>query len=556
MSSAENIKPLRSALLISIVGFVFVFIVISTLFVSSLFLNNTKQQAKESIEHWAQFTGSLIETNLAHENPDDVLLLENIELIYDKLSHFAAMKSIEAIDVYNYNAATKNSPFLVSYHYQKRFNKSMNFATVNLQEADKTSLSTPRINEGIIEYYTPIYSQDQQVGNLYLRMDINSGLTIDNQLVITLSFIFILLLIAVFMITFRVERIATSPLREMTLAIQQISQTKQYDTRIDNMHYKEADILARNLNVLLTRTEKHVAKLGEAEQHSVKLNIELEDKVAKRTEALKESNQELLSTLEKLHQFQDQLVESEKMASLGDMVAGVAHEVNTPIGLGVTASTLLSDRLNEINAAFQEKTLKSSQLKRFLSEGQENVGIIYRNLKRAAELISSFKKVAVDQSSEEIREFNINELINEVLLTLAPQIKNTPYLISIDCPEDLTVISKPGPLNQVLINLILNSIIHGFDERDHGKIDIRFMLLSGQLHIQYSDDGKGIDESIKNKVFDPFTTTKRGAGGSGLGLHLVYNLVTQALGGNITLDSKANHGVTFDISFPLSKSLL
>ncbi|WP_448549745.1 sensor histidine kinase [Thalassotalea fusca] len=556
MSSTENIKPLRSALLISIVGFVFVFIVISTLFVSSLFLNNTKQQAKQSIINWSLIISSLIESDLTLDNQDEVLLTDNTEKVYNKLAHFSAMRTIEAIDVYHYNADNQSTSFVVSYHYQKRFNKSVNFPTIHVQESDKKRLKSPLINDGIIEYYTPIYSQDQVVGYMYIRMNINAGLTFDNQLLITLSFIFILLLIAVFMITFRLERIVTNPMREMALMIQQISQTKQYSTRLSSMPYKEADILARNLNVLLTRTEKHVAKLGEAEQHSVKLNIELEDKVAKRTEALKESNQELLSTLEKLHQFQDQLVESEKMASLGDMVAGVAHEVNTPIGLGVTASTLLSDRLNEINTAFQDKTLKSSQLKRFLNEGQENVGIIYRNLKRAAELISSFKKVAVDQSSEEVREFNINELINEVLLTLAPQIKNTPYQISIDCPEDLTIVSKPGPLNQVLINLILNSIIHGFDERDHGKIDIRFMSLSGQLHLQYSDDGKGIDDSIKSKVFDPFTTTKRGAGGSGLGLHLVYNLVTQALGGNISLESKVNQGVTFDISFPLSQSIL
>ena len=245
-------------------------------------------------------------------------------------------------------------------------------------------------------------------------------------------------------------------------------------------------------------------------------------------------------------------MESEKMASLGDMVAGVAHEVNTPIGLGVTASTLLADRLEEIKHAFENKTLKSSQLKKFLNEGSENVAIIYRNLNRAADLISSFKKVAVDQSSEEVRTFNVKELLTEVLLTLRPQLSPLPYVIDIDCPNDLSIASKPGPINQILINLIMNSIIHGFEGKDKGRILITVMPLSSQLNILYTDDGIGVDKSIRNKVFEPFTTTKRGEGGSGLGMHLVYNLVTQALGGTIILNSESGQGVNIEINFPIN----
>jgi signal transduction histidine kinase len=306
------------------------------------------------------------------------------------------------------------------------------------------------------------------------------------------------------------------------------------------------------MNILFARMEKHITQLAAAELLSIEHSHELEHKINKRTEALKESNQDLLSTLEKLHQFQSQLVESEKMASLGDMVAGVAHEVNTPIGLGVTASTLLADRLEEIKLAFEDKTLKSSQLKKFLNEGSENVAIIYRNLNRAADLISSFKKVAVDQSSEEVRTFEVKELLTEVLLTLRPQLNCLPYVVDIDCPSGLSITSKPGPINQILINLIMNSILHGFEGRDHGNISIAVMPLSNQLNIIFKDDGIGVDESIKNKVFEPFTTTKRGEGGSGLGMHLVYNLVTQALGGTIVLHSELNQGVNIEINFPIN----
>ena len=258
-----------------------------------------------------------------------------------------------------------------------------------------------------------------------------------------------------------------------------------------------------------------------------------------------------MSTLEKLHQFQGQLVENEKMASLGDMVAGVAHEVNTPIGLGVTASTLLSDRLDEIKQHFENKTLKSSQLKKFLDDGQENITMIYRNLDRAAKLIASFKQVAVDQSSEESSEFNVKTLLDEVLLSLAPQLRNESIHIELVCPDELTIYSKPGPINQILINLIINSVLHGFENSDEGKINISVMLLSDQLQISYRDDGQGIDEAIKTRIFEPFTTTKRGSGGSGLGMHLVYNLVTQALNGQIHFTSEKNHGVDFEITFPV-----
>jgi signal transduction histidine kinase len=354
-----------------------------------------------------------------------------------------------------------------------------------------------------------------------------------------------------FFIALNLHQALITSIRTLVEKIQQISQSKDYSIRCDDMKYRELDVLSQKINILLTRTEKHIAKKDNEELLTLELNHKLENKVSSRTEALKDSNQELLSTLEKLHQFQAQLVESEKLASLGDMVAGVAHEVNTPIGLGVTASTLLADRILEIKQAFENKTLKSSQLKRFLSESEENIDIVYRNLTRAANLISSFKKVAVDQANEKDRDFNVKELLDEVLLTLAPQVRKHSIEFKIICPDDLDITSKPGPIIQIMINLILNSIIHGFEHKESGVIDITIMNLSNQLHINYRDNGEGVDESIKTKVFAPFTTTKRGSGGSGLGLHLVYNLVTQALGGNIHFESERNQGVLFEISFPI-----
>ncbi|MFD2165270.1 sensor histidine kinase [Thalassotalea euphylliae] len=410
----------------------------------------------------------------------------------------------------------------------------------------------PVISDKIIEYISPIKSGEELVGYSYIQMTTEAYDQLKFTTFLTLAVGYLLFMAIGAYLTLHMHSMVLQGITQVSTGIRSISQKRDYSQRIESMDSVEFDMLSKNLNILLHRTEKYLQKQDSAEQEILKLNQELEDKVSQRTEALKESNQELLSTLEKLHQFQGQLVESEKMASLGDMVAGVAHEVNTPIGLGVTASTLLSDRLGEIKTAFEDKTLKSSQLRKFLNEGEENVGIIYRNLNRAADLISSFKKVAVDQSSEEDRRFKVSELIDEVILTLAPQLKTKPVDLQIDCPSHLTVVSKPGPLNQILINLIVNSIIHGFENQEEGVINLNIMQLSGQLHISYADNGKGVDQALKNKIFDPFITTKRGEGGSGLGLHLVYNLVTQALGGNILFDSELGHGVRFDINFPVT----
>lgn len=543
MPLTNKISSIRRSILTTVLGFVFIFVSLAIYYIASTFLNESKQQYEQNIIDLGNYIAEISAQDIQSEKLDE---------LNKKLDNFKSLTSVHYIDIYK--KYPDNFGIFASYNFKMGGSIANN--TSRITEQEKSLFTTPNFDDDIVKYVAPITYNESEIGYVYIQLDIHSGLTFSTQLFIIFIVTFLVLLASVIFISFRLENIVTTPLKELNADILHISQTKDYSVRVPPMPFKEVDILAKNINNLLNRTERHITKLGVAEQQSLLLNIELEDKVNKRTEALKDSNQELLSTLEKLHQFQGQLVESEKMASLGDMVAGVAHEVNTPIGLGVTASTLLADRMDEIKTSFDEKTLKSSQLKRFLNEGQENVGIIYRNLNRAAELISSFKKVAVDQSSEDFRQFNFDELLKEVLLTLAPQVRNTPYQINISCPENLLIVSKPGPINQVMINLILNSIIHGFDKRDHGTIDITVMKLGEQLNINFKDDGQGIDSSIKDKIFEPFTTTKRGEGGSGLGLHLVYNLVTQALGGSIRLDSEPEKGATFEINFPISEQLL
>lgn len=462
----------------------------------------------------------------------------------NKLKQLVTPDYINHIHIYE-----KKSDDEVSYF--TGFNKSIYHPSIPDKIDQIQQLSSLKYQQNHVELIVKIESNENTFGYLYIQ----SSTKYITDYIEQLTFISVLLLffgLAFFLVlTISIQKRIDKPITTMVGAIQEISQNKNYHVRIEKLSIIEFDILARNINILLTRTEKHLNKKDETYQQILLKNSTLAKKVQARTDALKESNQELLSTLEKLHQFQGQLVETEKMASLGDMVAGIAHEVNTPIGLGVTASTLMSDRLKEIKDAFEDKTLKSSQLKKFLVQGEENIGIIYRNLERAAKLISSFKKVAVDQSSADTRNFNVKELLEEVMLTLKAKLNKEHVELTIDCPEDLIIESKPGPINQILINLILNSIIHGFEKRPDGAINISVIYLSDQLHISYKDDGIGIDENIKAKVFEPFTTTKRGSGGSGLGLHLVYNLVTQALNGHIDFESSPEQGTTFEINFPV-----
>lgn len=454
-----------------------------------------------------------------------------------------------------------NAPYISYVHVYKKnqditfytvFNKSVYYPSIPPKINEIEQLQTLTYKKERLELVVKIEHNEKVYGYLYIQSNLKSINSYIKKISYIGLIIFILGALFVVFLALWIQKRINQPINILVKSIKQISQSKDYTQRLDKIQMIELDILAQNINILLTRTQKHIAKQNDKHQQALLENANLTQKVTARTDALKESNQELLSTLEKLHQFQGQLVENEKMASLGDMVAGIAHEVNTPIGLGVTASSLMSDKLKEVKDSFEDKTLKSSQLKKFLIQGEENLGIIYRNLERAAKLISSFKKVAVDQSSADTRQFNVKELFEEILLTLKTKLDKNNVEINLDCPEELIVESKPGPISQILINLILNSIIHGFERKDDGNITISIMYLSQQLHVSYQDDGKGIDDVIKTRIFEPFTTTKRGSGGSGLGLHLVYNLVTQALNGHINFESTPGTGTTFDITLPVS----
>ncbi|WP_019027234.1 sensor histidine kinase [Colwellia piezophila] len=542
MAKTNKVVSLHSRFIQCIMALTAIILFITSLCIIYLVDKQANQTIANETRVWANILAK-ISTPFLEEN-DDVSHIKVTKLLNMELKQAIITPIINRIYVYSLNKTG-------SIEYFTSYKKNYNFPPASNKPPETSQLNNIQYQENHLELVVEIKKAEQVLGYLLIQ----SSLIDKQNFIQKLIFIMIILLISSLLIAFVFSqwlfKTTTNPMLNLIEDINKISQSRNYQTTLAKQPYKELEHLSKSINVLLLRTEKHINNFIEEHQHDQSQNQALENRLSARTNALKESNQELLSTLEKLHEFQGQLVETEKMASLGDMVAGIAHEVNTPIGLGVTASSLLADKLSEIQIAFTEKTLKSSQLKKFLTDGDENIAIILRNLERAAKLISSFKKVAVDQSSAESRTFNVRGLVDEVLLTLSAKLKSNNVTVCVECPDDLYINSKPGPINQILINLILNSIHHAFDGVDNAIITISIMNLSDQLHINYSDNGTGIDESMKSKIFDPFTTTKRGSGGSGLGMHLVFNLVTQALDGYITLENENKPGASFDITFPV-----
>ncbi len=311
-----------------------------------------------------------------------------------------------------------------------------------------------------------------------------------------------------------------------------------------------ADIIEIDGEKCLLSVVGDITEKKKTREEILKLNQELENRVQTRTIELEQSNRTLTESLKRLGETQDKLIQSEKMAALGALVAGVAHEINTPIGVGVTAASLLEEKTKKAKKLYDENSLKRKDFESYLGIAEETSSAILKNLIRSGELVKSFKQVAVDQSSEKQRNFNLKEYINEILTSLHPRFKKTSHTIESDIPADIEITSYPGAFSQIITNLIMNSLIHGFENIDNGKIFIKVIHHENTIELIYQDSGRGLEEEEKRKIYDPFFTTKRGEGGTGLGMHIVFNLVTQTLGGNIECESEKDNGVKFTIKIP------
>ncbi len=287
----------------------------------------------------------------------------------------------------------------------------------------------------------------------------------------------------------------------------------------------------------LIRTNEYLEQtLGEVEEKQAELFL---------------LNDELEQSLDHLKETQEQLIQSEKFAALGELVAGVAHEINTPLGIGITLATFIQDKHEHLVKSFEANTLSKNELKEYNESLDEAIEVMVNSLNRSAEIISSFKNVAGEQSVLELRSFNVRKYFDDVLQNLKPRLKKTNHVIELICDPEIEIYHYPGVFSHILTNFIVNSLTHGFKEDTMGHIRISFEINDQTCTLIYSDNGEGISEEHLPHVFNPFYTTKKGQGSTGLGLHIIYNIVTQNLGGQIYLKTEKNRGVVFTINFPI-----
>ena len=274
--------------------------------------------------------------------------------------------------------------------------------------------------------------------------------------------------------------------------------------------------------------------------------------VEQRTAELSQAKEGAEAALAELQGAQAQLVVAEKMASLGQLVAGVAHEINTPIGIALTAASHLEDIAQSGRAQLEAGRLSRQALEQWQSQSIEAMRLVRTSLERAAVLVASFKQVSVDQSSEQRRQFELATFLGEIVTALQPGLKHRPYRLELDCPAGIVLDTFPGALFQIVTNLVNNAAAHAFPAERAGRMQLQARQLDpATLELRFSDDGVGMSASVAARAFDPFFTTRRGQGGSGLGLHVVHNLVCQLLGGSIELSSIEGAGTTIVVRIPI-----
>ena len=427
-------------------------------------------------------------------------------------------------------------------------------------KASPSTYSAHEIEENgksYLECVIPIHLGDTPWGALYLGFSLENlakeikeseeHMRLHSWEYAKLSFIFsgLCLLIGAGVVYFGGRRI-TDPLKDLTEFSKKLSQGELHPEILEKRARVNDEI-----GILSGAFIEMATKVSDSRLQLLEYSHALERKVDERTAELQNAFERIHNAHEKLQLSQDQLIQAEKMASLGQLVAGVAHEINTPIGVGVTASSFLQEQLEILKARLPEGTIHKAEVDTVLSRIQESSALIFSNLQRASELVVSFKQTSADQTSQEKRKFNLRHVLSDTLNTLKPSLKRTQVMVSLDCPENLEINSFPGSISQVVTNLVMNSLDHAFEEDGEGGVAIDVKeIADDRIEIFFSDNGKGIPQEMRKRIFDPFVTTRRGQGGTGLGLYIVLNVVRDILRGTIECISPKGKGAMFTIIFP------
>ena len=420
---------------------------------------------------------------------------------------------------------------------------------------------------------------------IFNRIQVGIYFLIGNAMVKTAA------LVLLFSLAF--SSLLTNPLNELTEQINQfdIDDPEASKLHVINYENNELNILQNAYNNLIDELVAYKEKLALAQTKVISANSQLdeqnlmlEQEVARKTSSLSttmlkmemqqrelldqqaklqaensrrsmtektllETNHELKSSIIELKKAQERLLDAEKMAVLGSMSAEVTHEINTPIGVSITSTSYLADLLTKLKLDIEENKLSKRVLNDFTEHSEQGLNLVLNNLERASELVSSYKQVAADQISEKIRQINLAKYIDEIIHSLQPKLKKTNHSIKVDCPDDAEIYCHAGAISQIFTNLIINSVIHGFKDINHGEITILVKINGQHVHVIYQDNGHGVSDEQLIHLFDPFYTTAGNRGGTGLGTHIVHNLVNDTLNGSVSASSTLEKGLIYDIKF-------
>ncbi len=420
---------------------------------------------------------------------------------------------------------------------------------------------------------------------IFERIEVGIYFLIGNAMVKTAA------LVILFSLAF--SHLLTNPLNELTEQINHFDIDDPEASKLHTMNYEnnELNILQNAYNNLLDELVQHQIRLSVAKQEILAANHKLDDQnlileqeVAKKTsslsttmlemnkqqrelieqqkrltaenmrrsqteETLTKTNKELKRSIEELKKAQERLIDAEKMAILGKLSAEISHEINTPIGVSITSTSYLADLLDSLQNDIENQKLTKRSLDDFTNNADQSLHLLMNNLNRASDLITSYKQVAVDQTSDKTRKINFAQYLHEIIQSLQPKLKKTKHVIKVDCADNIDIYCHAGAISQIFTNLIINSILHGFDGIESGIITISAQLKGERLHLHYQDNGVGVPKNKLPQIFDPFYTTKAGNGGTGLGTHIINELVTDTLNGTIVATSNTGQGLSYDIEF-------
>ena len=373
---------------------------------------------------------------------------------------------------------------------------------------------------------TTTYVEQQFMGKL-----VTAAVALGLQVLISFGLIFLLF-----------EHRLMRPLRQLLGDAKRLA-SGELTQPVAVLRHDEMGTLAQGLDTMRENLNEQIS-------HVRDLNATLEQRVSERTHSLNTANQELVSAMAALKNAHDEIQRSERLAALGALVAGVAHELNTPIGNCVTVASTLQD-ISKQFAQASTTGITRSALASFVDNTRHASELLTRNLDVAVDLIRSFKQVAVDRTHAQRRAFQLDAMVAETLLILSPSFKRSLHQIQVDVPTGISMTSYPGQLGQILTNLINNAVLHGYVNGQQGIIHVSARVLSDErVELVVADDGVGVPEANLRRIFDPFFTTRLGQGGSGLGLNIVYNLMKDVLGGTVQVQSTPGAGTRFILVMP------